>query len=147
MNKKEIVTYILFGIFLFSFSRFIKIFLILRVPQEGIFYFNNLVGLKPYYNPNLSFGIPFSNNLLVVINALIIIFLIDFFWCFLVKRQRARVISIILILTGAFSNLIERIKFGYVIDFFHFWILPIFNLADLLIISGVVLLIIAWHKE
>jgi signal peptidase II len=54
-----------------------------------------------------------------------------------------------LALGGAIGNLIDRVRFGYVIDFFdiHAWmghtIWPIFNVADSAITIGILLL--AWH--
>ena len=147
MDKKKIVGYILFGIFLFSLIRLCQYYLILRVPQTGIFYLDSFLGFKPYYNSNLAFGIPFANSLLIVINTLIIILLIDLLWRFFSRQQTTKAIAVIFILVGAFSNLIERVKYGYVLDFFHLWILPIFNLADFFIITGVIWLVLIWYKE
>lgn len=38
---------------------------------------------------------------------------------------------------GTLGNLIDRIKNGYVVDFFDFRIWPVFNMADIAIVSGV----------
>ena len=50
-----------------------------------------------------------------------------------------------LIIGGALGNLIDRIRFGYVIDFVHWywrdWHWPVFNLADSAITLAAVLLI------
>ncbi len=51
-------------------------------------------------------------------------------------------ISLGLILGGATGNLIDRIRFGYVIDFLDFRVWPVFNLADSAITVGAV--IICW---
>jgi signal peptidase II len=56
-------------------------------------------------------------------------------------------VSMGLILGGAFSNLIDRLRQGYVVDFIeahagqHVW--PLFNVADSCIVVGVALL--AWY--
>ena len=54
-----------------------------------------------------------------------------------------------LVLAGALGNLIDRVRFGYVVDFIHFhWqgnYFPAFNLADSAISVGVCLLIIEWY--
>lgn len=49
-------------------------------------------------------------------------------------------IALALILSGAIGNLIDRLVFGYVIDFLDFRIWPVFNLADSAITAGAVLL-------
>ena len=47
-----------------------------------------------------------------------------------------------LILAGALGNLIDRIRFGYVVDFLDFRIWPVFNIADACISIGTVLLVL-----
>ncbi len=57
-------------------------------------------------------------------------------------------VSLALILGGAIGNLIDRIRFGYVIDFLDFKIWPVFNIADsaITIGAGLLLLQILSHK-
>lgn len=47
-----------------------------------------------------------------------------------------------LIMGGALGNLLDRIKFGYVVDFLDFRVWPVFNVADSAISVGAGLLII-----
>ncbi|EKD56471.1 MAG: hypothetical protein ACD_58C00177G0005 [uncultured bacterium] len=47
--------------------------------------------------------------------------------------------SIMLIIAGAISNIIDRVWHGFVIDFFSFFNLNHFNLADLYLFVGIVL--------
>ena len=49
-------------------------------------------------------------------------------------------VSLALILGGASGNIVDRIKFGHVIDFLDFRIWPVFNIADSAISIGVALL-------
>ena len=44
---------------------------------------------------------------------------------------------------GAIGNLVDRIRFGYVVDFFDLTVWPVFNVADSAICVGVALL--AWN--
>ncbi len=66
----------------------------------------------------------------------------------MLKNQSLRTVSaysvaLSLILGGALGNLIDRVTFGYVIDFFDFRVWPVFNIADSAITVGAV--IIGWH--
>ena len=44
--------------------------------------------------------------------------------------------SLALILAGGIGNFIDRVRFGYVVDFFDFRIWPIFNVADIAVCCG-----------
>lgn len=48
-----------------------------------------------------------------------------------------------LLLGGSVSNLVDRVRLGYVTDFIDFGWWPAFNLADSFIVCGVILLIVA----
>ena len=61
------------------------------------------------------------------------------------KQQQLISIAFALILSGAMGNLIDRVLFGYVIDFFDFFAMgyhyPAFNIADSVIFIGAGLMI------
>src|SRR5574341_1379305 len=52
-------------------------------------------------------------------------------------------LSLGLQLGGAIENLIDRLRFGYVVDMLYLRFWPVFNLADSAIVLGVALLM--WH--
>jgi len=52
-----------------------------------------------------------------------------------------------LILGGTIGNLIDRIRFGYVVDFLDFQVWPAFNVADMAITIGVIGLIFYLIKQ
>ncbi|MHB1359294.1 MAG: signal peptidase II [Rhodocyclaceae bacterium] len=78
-------------------------------------------------------------------------------WLVVMIRQHARErllpFALTLVLGGALGNVIDRLRFGAVVDFLDFhvagWHWPAFNVADVAIVGGVVLLL--WqqltHKE
>jgi signal peptidase II len=67
------------------------------------------------------------------------------------KQNRFQLIALGLILGGALGNYLDRILYGYVIDFFDFYInknhFPTFNIADMSIVCGVFCLIYCLYKE
>lgn len=56
-------------------------------------------------------------------------------------------ISLALVLAGAWGNMIDRFRLGYVVDFVHFHVpgfdFPVFNVADACIVVGAALLLLA----
>ncbi len=62
------------------------------------------------------------------------------------EKQRGEVVALGFVLGGALGNIVDRVRFGYVIDFLHFfwgehsfWV---FNVADAAITTGVLLLLL-----
>lgn len=67
------------------------------------------------------------------------------------RTQKLLVVALALMLSGALGNLIDRVLFGYVIDFLDFFIgnnhWPAFNIADSVIFVGAALMIIDSFKN
>ncbi len=62
-------------------------------------------------------------------------------------RSRWVPVCLGLILGGAAGNLVDRVRFGGVVDFLDFRVWPVFNVADSCITIGAVLLAISfWRK-
>ena len=113
---------------------------------------NHSEAINTYLNFTLAFnyGAAFSflsdaggwQRWFFVIFSIIVVFFISYI---LIKDKESEYISYSLVLGGALGNLYDRIFLGYVIDFieFHYndfyW--PIFNIADIAISMGVVLLL------
>ena len=50
--------------------------------------------------------------------------------------------------SGALGNLIDRLTVGWVTDFISIWRFPVFNIADLCITLGVIVLLLGvWSQE
>lgn len=83
---------------------------------------------------------------LFIVTAVIVSLIICIWLHRLSFRNRWLGVSLSLILGGALGNLLDRIIYGYVVDFIHFhvtnWNWPIFNVADTAITIGAIMLII-----
>ena len=88
----------------------------------------------PYsVNSNLIFGVFAGNFLAIAISILILVTI-------LFLRKKLTGLGLILITGGLISNLMDRIIYSGVIDYFTLWFIPKFNTADLLIVAGAILL-------
>ena len=101
-------------------------------------------------NIGAAFSILEGNRMFLIIVALIVLIGIYL----LIKNKTFKKIETIvytLIISGIIGNLIDRIIYGYVIDYADFKLLgynmPIFNLADSLIVIGCILLFIITVME
>lgn len=61
-------------------------------------------------------------------------------------NKAASQIIVGLLMAGAFGNLIDRIRLGYVIDFISIGSFPVFNLADSFITVSIFLLVLFYDK-
>ena len=121
---------------------------IIDLPARGT------IPLLPFFrltyvgNPGVSMGLfradsEFARWLLVGGTAAIAI--VVALW---IGREKARpdVIALGLVLGGALGNIVDRVRFGYVVDFLHFFAgnasFWVFNVADAAISCGVLLLLI-----
>lgn len=77
------------------------------------------------------------------------IWILDFIWNnldFEIWISKINIVPLVLILSGAVSNIIDRLYFGCVIDFIDLKIWPVFNIADSFIVIGVILVVISNFK-
>lgn len=98
---------------------------------------NKLFYLTLVQNTGAAFGL-FKNQaaFFILVSAVAIIVMVFF----LSKKKISQYLPLALILGGAIGNLIDRLRFGYVVDFLDFRVWPVFNFADSCISIGAFLL-------
>lgn len=114
----------------------------------------NVFQLTLVHNTGAAFGmgqrwsVPFF-----VLATLVALGVVGYLFCRLSLNERLSMWALILIMAGAIGNLVDRVRFGYVVDFFdayvgkHHW--PAFNVADSAITIGAILyaLELIWPKK
>jgi signal peptidase II len=100
------------------------------------------------------FGSKLGSNHFYLISAILVVALVIFFLFREFDKNRYVDISLFIVLGGALGNLFDRIRMGAVVDFldfnffkinvlgYHFDRWPTFNLADVAVTLGMILLII-----
>jgi signal peptidase II len=101
------------------------------------------VSLTYVTNTGAAFGLfPDYGGIFMVI-AVIVVAAIIYYYRHLPSDQWLVQTSLGLQLGGALGNLLDRLRYGHVIDFIDFKVWPVFNLADSALVIGVVIL--AYH--
>ena len=145
-NKKKLL--ILIPIFVFL-DQLTKQWALKNIfDNQKIIEINQYLNFTPVWNRGISFGM-FSNvegiNFYMIILTLIII-LILFLWFFKTVSLPQR-IALTFIISGATGNLIDRFKYGEVVDFIDFHVnnihWPAFNFADTYITIGAFIYLIS----
>lgn len=124
---------------------------------DGPISINDFLTFQLIKNKGIAFSILNSDSMLINILLLIIILAITYFIASHFYRNINNMImmeklSFILIISGAIGNLLDRFIYGYVIDFIFisyksFYFPAIFNVADIYITIGAVILIILLFKK
>lgn len=137
----------IFVFFLFLADRVTKFFA-QDLPLGGFFLFpKKILGLQFYKNYYLIFNLKINYLIICLLVACVLIIVV----LVLIKNYGSKniffIFSLSLIAIGALSNFIDRLYFGYVVDFLSFFDYSIFNLADVYIFVGIVLILLKLLSE
>jgi signal peptidase II len=116
-------------------------------PETVIRVFSPFLAFVYVRNSGVAFSLFRQQGVLALLIPLVIVGVVVTFMRYLPRDVLLLRFSMGLILGGALSNLFDRLRQGYVVDFIeahagqHVW--PLFNVADSCIVVGVVLL--AWY--
>ena len=98
-------------------------------------------------NSGAAFGIfPNQGNFFILV-AVVVVLAIVLYYRHLPTGEWLVRLSLGLQLGGAAGNLLDRLRYGYVVDFIDIGFWPIFNLADASIVTGVAILAYCLWRE
>lgn len=126
--------FISFGLFIFD--RIIKYF------APSINFGGNFLSFGFYKNYAGAFSLPIAGWLY---NMAGIILLAIFIYLFLKEHKNVYSLQLTaysFIILGGVSNIFDRLFYGYTIDYINFFNFSFFNLADIMLIAGIILLLI-----
>ena len=136
---------------------FILLFMVLLILDQLTKYFakkltystpliKNFFYLTFVKNTGIGFGLFQNTNPYLIWISIIALGFIMFYYDKIPKKTFPKVM-VLFIAAGILGNLIDRLAFGYVIDFIDFRIWPVFNIADSLITIGIIGLIFYSFKK
>ncbi len=125
-----------------------KIYMISRLqPGDSLPLVPGIFHLTYVRNPGAAFGILAHQTTFFIVISVLMIALIFFGRRLFSTRRIFLQLALSLQVGGALGNLVDRVRFGYVIDFLDFRIWPVFNFADVAIVAGMILLFLTLVGE
>lgn len=122
---------------------------------ESLPVIRHILHMTLVHNTGIAFGL-FKNQgiVFIVIPFVAVILLVYNIFYYRANDQRLSrpyILAFSMILGGAIGNLIDRIAYGYVIDFIDLRVWPVFNIADSAITIGAVVIAVKclpiWNKD
>lgn len=114
------------------------------MPKKSMEFIPGLLGFRYAENTGAAFSMLRDKQLLLILVTLLIIAVLCGLMVKSIKAGEPLVVkmSYVLILSGAIGNFIDRVRLNYVVDFLEFKFInfPIFNIADICVVCGVILL-------
>lgn len=114
-----------------------KLWALLKLSDIGsIPVINNIFHLTYVENRGAAFGVLQNKRFFFIILTFAVVGYIIYFLYSNKGLNTYVKISLNLIVAGAIGNLIDRVRLGFVVDFFDFRIWPVFNVADICVVVG-----------
>lgn len=114
--------------------------------NSSISVIDNFFSLTYVENDGAAWSIFGGNRIFLIIISIIALILIYLYFFKNQNLTKFELINYSILIGGIFGNLLDRIKFGKVIDYLDFQIFgygfPVFNFADICIVISVILLLI-----
>lgn len=149
MIKKEDIKFyglpVLVVAVLIFFDQFTKKMALLHLkPIYNIEFIKGFMDFTFVENYGVAFGMFSGHRSFILLTTISIMIGLCIYYVRLPKIAEYRLvrISLVLVLSGAIGNMIDRFFLGYVVDFFEFTFIsyPVFNVADIYVVVGVLIL-------
>lgn len=144
MKRQQVIWGTLGAVVLFVLDRLTKYFFQLR-GEETWNLIPSFLSFEFTQNFGMVFGVPAPRWATVSIGVVLFVCLLYFVQREIRRGQLGSAVAAACICVGAVSNIIDRIRFGYVIDWIHVHNWSVFNLADSYITVGAIALLIQYH--
>ena len=108
--------------------------------NDPLFQLGRLFEFHQFKNSGAAFSLPIPTTIIITVT------LVVFFLLLLIAKQswstnKTRSLVCITILVGAFGNLLDRILYGYTVDYLIFFERSAINISDIIIVCGSFLLL------
>lgn len=151
-NKKEIIIILIVSIIIFLIDQISKFYITSTMSlTDTIHIIKNLFRITYVQNTGAAWSILSDSTFLLILITFLVLGMIIYFLLKQKTVEKSEQLIYGSLIGGVLGNLIDRIRFGYVVDFLDFnfgsFYFPVFNLADTFIVLAGIILIIKLMKE
>lgn len=140
---------------LLALDQFTKYLAIVQLKNKPAYVLiDGVLELQYLENRGSAFGMLQNQKYFILFVGVIFMAVLFFFLLKLPKQKKFRIVHILLavVIAGGIGNMIDRMRFDYVVDFISFVLInfPIFNVADICIVVatiGLFILFLFVYKE
>ena len=119
------------------------------LPAGGLSLVSGVLELRYTQNDDTAFsllrtlGVARTPGVLLATSSIALLAILVTWFAARKRATRTQHVGFALVLAGALGNVVDRAVRGYVIDFIHLTRWPIFNVADIAVVAGMILLMLA----
>lgn len=107
---------------------------------------DGVLELQYVENTGVAFSMLQNKKVFILIMGFVVLGVVLFFWLKLPRQKKFFVLHILVsaLVAGALGNIIDRIRYDFVVDFIAFVLIdyPVFNVADCYIVVSAIVLVI-----
>lgn len=140
---------------LLALDQFTKYLVTLHLKgQPALVLIDGVLELQYFENTGIAFSLFQNRKSFILITGFLVLAIILFFLFRVPGQKKYRSVHVLMsvLIAGALGNIVDRIRFDYVVDFISFVLIhyPIFNVADCYIVVSAILLFLLFmffYKE
>ena len=150
--SKKTTIFIILVVFFVALDRFLKTLCLKGFFDQPLPLVGDIFSLHFVKNYYIAFSLPLGGLLLSIITGIIILILLAY-WLKLFKQSlipntkyqilNTNIYYLTILIIGAIINFTDRLRFGFVVDYFDLKWFTVFNLGDIMISGSVSLIILS----
>ena len=146
--KKKIFIFTVLSFLIVLIDRVVKVLVNRYISLNKVIdIIKNFIYITNVHNQGAAFSIMYGERIMLILISIVFLGLIIYY----IKKHNKYNIEFIFVVGGLIGNLIDRIIFGYVIDYIGVSIFkynfPIFNIADSFIVIGALIFVLRKDKK
>lgn len=131
-------------VIIFAFDRALKWYTLHSLTNEGVSWIPGWLGLERYNNTGIAFSLPVDRMIVLIATLVVVIGLVQN----ILRHHPSKrmLVALTFLVLGAASNFYDRLAYGYVLDYLRLGPLSLVNIADGMVIVGILLLLSNYKK-